>query len=93
MNVSFDWGIKFGDLLTVGSALLVAAAFLFRKGGDYEKLRMAVTTALDQISELKTDIKQMGKVLTELAVQKEQITMLTKWYDELRRGVGRISGH
>ena len=93
MGVDFHWSITFGDALVVLGGITVAGSFLFRSGSSVERLHMAVTTALDQIGELKQEIKQMGKVLTELAVQKEQITMLTKWYDELRRGVGRINGN
>ena len=88
MDLKFTWTITAGDITTLIGALCVAGAFLFRGGATLTKLQNAVARALEEIGELKTDVKQMGRVLTELAVQKEQITMLTKWYDEIRNRVG-----
>jgi hypothetical protein len=50
-----------------------------------------------ELSELKVSIEKLEEVVTTVAVQKvvmenlqSQITMLTKWYDELRHGRGMI---
>ena len=90
MNVNFDWTIHFGDVMVVLAALSTAAAYLFRGGGKFKQLQLAIDSALAEISDLKSEISQINKILTQLAVQEERLTMLTKWYDELRRGVGRI---
>lgn len=91
-GIKFNWTLTVGDLITLSSALIIAGSFLFRSGVTLTRLQNAVTSALAEISELKGDIKQMGQILTELAVQKEQINMIMKWYDELRRGRGWVQG-
>lgn len=91
-DLKFNWTFTVGDIITLCSALIIAGSFLFRSGVTLTRLQNAVTSALAEISELKGDVKQMGQVLTELAVQKEQINMLMKWYDELRRGRGWVQG-
>lgn len=90
MNVNFTWDLRIGDVVIFVGALATAGSFLFRSGGSLVKLQEALTHALEQIAELKEDVAKMGVVLIELAVQKEQIGMLMKWYDELRRGTGYI---
>ncbi len=44
-----------------------------------------------EISELKSEIKKLGDVLTALAVQENRLDMHEKWIDELRRGRRRIA--
>jgi len=92
-------GITPGELFAGFSGLCAAAAFLFRKGGDYTRLEMAVKNALTEISELKSEVSQVGQVLTKLAVQSERLdhitqrqNMIDRRMDDLRRGDGYIHG-
>lgn len=100
MGVNFNWEFGIGNVFTLISALVIAGAFLFRKGGDLQKLNMAVTAALNQIAELKTEVSKIGLILTQVAVQNERmdnlgqrLNMMDKRYDELRRGDGWVTGH
>lgn len=93
MDLKFNWTVNFGDILVVIGLLITAGSYLFRSGGGQQKLQAAVELALNEISELKKEVSQINKILTQLAVQDERLTMLTKWYDELRRGVGRVVNH
>lgn len=50
-----------------------------------------------EIADLKDEMKQMNVLITQVAVQKaemasmqEQISLLTRWYDELRHGRGFV---
>lgn len=97
MNGNFEWTVKFGDLLVLFGALVTAGAFLFRKGGDLQKLQMAVTTSLSEITELKQEVSKIGNLLTQVAVQNERLdnmgqrmNMMDHRYDELRRGQGYV---
>jgi hypothetical protein len=54
-----------------------------------EKQDAAAARQAAEISELKTEIKKLGDVLTALAVQENRLDMHEKWIDELRRGGGR----
>lgn len=86
----FEWTFKFGDILTLVGALFVGAAFLYRRGGVDVKTSMILSALTDDMSEMKQDMKIFATSITELAAQKIQINLLMKWYDELRRGVGKI---
>jgi hypothetical protein len=33
MGLTFEWTVKLGDILTMGGAVMVAAAFLYNRGG------------------------------------------------------------
>lgn len=97
MNGNFDWGFKFGDLLVVLGLLVTAGSFLFRRGGDLQKLEMAVDRALSEITGLKQEMSKMGEILTQVAVQNERMenmgkrmNIIDRRYDELRRGQGWI---
>ena len=100
MGLNFNWTFGLGDIFTLLSGLSIAGAFLYRRGSGDSKLENAVTQAVAEITELKQDVKKMGEVLVQLAVQKtelnamkDQISMVLKWYDELRRGTGWVQGH
>mgnify|MGYP003387214218 CR=1 FL=1 len=97
--IDFSHTMTWGELWTGFSGLCIAASFLFRKGGDMAKLKMAVENALTEISELKQEVSQVGQILIKLAVQNEQLNnigqrmnMMDRRYDELRRGDGYIHG-
>lgn len=97
MNGSFDWTVKFGDILVVLGLLVTSGSFLFRKGGDLQKLQMAVKTALEEIGQLKQEVSKIGHILTQVAVQNERLdnigqrmNMMDRRTDELRRGQGFI---
>lgn len=49
-----------------------------------EKQDAAAARQAAEISELKTEIKKLGDVLTALAVQENRLDMHEKWIDELR---------
>lgn len=89
----FEWTIKIGDLLTVGSALIVAAAFLHKKGGQEANVETNLKFLTEEMKEMKTDLKQFGETLKKVATQEMQIGLLMKWYDELRRGEGWVQRH
>lgn len=88
---AFEWTFRAGDVLTFIGGISVAAAFLYRKGGDETAIKMTLRSVTDELAEMKLEFKAFGATLTEVALQKMQIAMLMKWYDELRRGVGRIT--
>jgi hypothetical protein len=44
-----------------------------------------------EISELKTEVKKVGDVITAMAVHNERLNMLQKDIDELRHGRGFVT--
>ncbi len=90
--ISFEWTIKLGDVLTLAGACAVAAAFLYRRGGQEAGVQITLEALTKQLTEMKTEFKAFAETLKEVAVQKEQIRLLMKWYDELRHGDGFVRG-
>lgn len=89
-GVGFEWTIRFGDILTMGGAILVAFSVVFRRGKEETKAEEALTRALTELGELKTDVKALNDKMSELKALQIQVTLLMKWYDELRRGIGFV---
>ena len=44
----------------------------------------------EEIRELKSEVKALNALMTEVALQKSAIERLEHWYDELRRGEGFV---
>lgn len=87
---NFEWTIRAGDVGTMITFLGASASFLYRRGGSDIAIKMTLKALTDQLSEMKTEFKSFGETIKEVSVQKTQIALLMKWYDELRRGVGKI---
>lgn len=88
--LSWDWSIRLGDIMTLGSALIVAGGVLYKRGSNDRRLEDAVTRALGEIAELRSELKKFSDTMSKIAVHEVQIVLLMKWYDELRHGVGLI---
>jgi hypothetical protein len=86
----FEWTFRGGDIFTLIGGISVAAAILYRRGGDDATVKITLKAMTDQLAEMKTELSEFGKAMTKLAVQETKIDLLMKWYDELRRGKGVI---
>lgn len=86
----FEWTFRAGDFMTLIGGLAVAAAFLYRRGGDDVTVRMTLTAMTAELTEMKTEFKSFSATLAKVAIQEVQIALLMKWYDELRRGIGIV---
>jgi hypothetical protein len=47
---------------------------------------------LEDLKDIKGEVKQQGETIAKIAIQEVQIRLLMKWYDELRRGIGYVKG-
>lgn len=92
MGIAFEWTVKFGDVLTLFGAFCVAAAFLYRRGGQDVGVKLTLEALTKELTEMKTEFRTFGETLKKVAIQEMQINLLMKWYDELRRGIGFIKG-
>ncbi|MCK1430916.1 hypothetical protein [Bradyrhizobium sp. 87] len=87
-----EWTFKPGDFFTLVSALIVAAAFLYRRGGKEAGDSMSLKSLAKELAEMKTEFKTFSETLQKIAVQETKIELLMKWYDELRHGDGFVQG-
>lgn len=90
MGLTFEWTVKLGDILTMGGAVMVAAAFLYNRGGKEAGEQMSLTTLSEEFKEMKSELKTFSETLQKIAVQETKIELLMKWYDELRHGTGFV---
>lgn len=88
--MQFDWSFRAGDIVTAVSALTVAFSFLYKRGGSDAAIDIAVKQLTDNFDEMKTEMKTFSTALRDIAVQRSEINLLMKWYDEIRRGIGKI---
>ncbi|WGR74353.1 MULTISPECIES: hypothetical protein [unclassified Bradyrhizobium] len=92
MGITFEWTIKFGDVLTVAGAFIVAASIIYKRGISEATNSAILTRLVDDFDEMKKEFKSFSAAMSEVATQKMQIGMLMKWYDELRHGQGFVRG-
>lgn len=90
MGLTFEWTVKLGDVLTMVGAIVVAAAFLYNRGGKEAGDQMTLNVLSKELKEMKTEFKAFSDTLQKIAIQEMKIDLLMKWYDELRRGEGLI---
>lgn len=88
----FEWTIRAGDILTFIGGLGVAAAFLYRRGGEDVTMKLTLKTMTGELTEIQTEIKKIGTVLINQADQNRRIIHLEEDVRELRHGRGFIRG-
>lgn len=89
--INFEWTVKLGDVLTMAGAAWVGLSVFYKRG----RLDGAATQILGALQkdfdEMKREFRSFRDTITQVATQKAQIEFLMKWYDELRRGIGRVT--
>jgi hypothetical protein len=91
-GITFEWTFKFGDVFTLIGALVVAASFLYKRGGHDTGTKLTLEAMASELKEMKSEFKEFTAAMTRMAVQETKINLLMKWYDELRRGKGWVTG-
>jgi hypothetical protein len=74
----------------MAGAVMVAAAFLYNRGGKEAGDSMTLQALSKEFTEMKKEFKAFSDTLQQIAVQETKIELLMKWYDELRHGEGFI---
>ena len=90
MAVDFDWTVRLTDIVTWVGLLGAGATYFINKGKEETVLEDSVKQALLELTEVKKQVTKFNEVASDFAVQKMQIALLMKWYDELRRGEGFV---
>lgn len=97
--IDFEWTIKLGDMLTVAGAAYVGSTLLYKRGGNEARAGQMVQGIAEEIEEMKGELKELAKVITALAVQDtkitnlgEQVIMIQRNVEDLRRGTGYVKG-
>lgn len=91
-GIAFEWTVKFGDVLTLFGAICVAAAFLYRKGGQETGMQMTLKQLVVEFTNMQVEIKKISDVLINQADQNRRIIHLEEDVRDLRHGRGFVQG-
>lgn len=86
-----DWTISFGNLLQIAAILGGGLTMFFTMRADIRVLRNDVQYIEERMNTLNEAFTQLGKILTQVAVQDNRLGMIEKSVDEIRHGKGFIS--
>ena len=84
---TISWGNIFTVLTVVGSVM----GLLYTMKGDILVVKTDISYLQDHIKALTEAFSQLGKVLTQVAVQDQRINMIEKDIDEIRHGKGLVT--
>jgi len=86
-----EYTVSFGNILTIVSVVGSVMALVFKMQGDLTIVKHDVHYLQDNIKALTEAFAQLGKVLTQVAVQDQRINMIEKDIDEIRHGKGLVT--
>lgn len=90
--MSFDWTINVGNILQMATMVGGGLWVIFSLKGDVRVLRHDISYLKQAQTSLGEAFKQLGTVLTQVAVQDTRLSMIEKSLDEMRHGHGFIKG-
>lgn len=86
----FDWIPLVGPVLQVIIMSATVMAIFFGLRGEVRVLRHDVRHLESRFDQLAESFKQIGAVLTQVAVQDTRLSMIEKHIDEMRHGKGFV---
>ncbi len=86
-----DWSVSIGSLINLGVFLLGVVVFFANIKNDIKGLRGAVEDVESKQETLNESFKQLGTILTSVAVQDQRMHHIEQMIDELRHGIGFIN--
>lgn len=85
-----EYTISIGNILTLVGVIGSTTALLYTMKGDITIVKHDVHYLQEGLKALTEAFTQLGKVLTQVAVQDNRINMIEKRLDELAHGSGFI---
>lgn len=82
--------ISLGNILTIFAVIGAITTFIWTMKGDINIVKNDIYYLQEGLKSLTEAFRQLGKVLTAVAVQDTRITMIEKKLDELAHGRGYI---
>lgn len=86
-----DWTINLGHILTTVGMLAAAVSVFFSLKQEIKMIQSELSHVKEAQKSLSEAFVQLGKILTQVAVQDNRLNMVEKSVDELRHGRGFIS--
>lgn len=85
-----EYSISIGNIITILSVVGSVMALMYSMKGDITIVKHDIHYLQESHKALTEAFTQLGKVLTQVAVQDQRITMFEKRLDELSHGKGFI---
>lgn len=82
-----------GNAIQILSICGAGLMMFFAMRGDIRVIRHDISNLQKGQESLNEAFKQLGAILTQVAVQDTRISMIEKDVDELRHGEGFVNGH
>lgn len=89
----FENSISLGNILTIFSVVGSVIALLYSMKGDITIVKHDIYYLQESHKSLTEAFTQLGRILTQVAVQDQRINMLEKRVDELAHGEGIVTKH
>lgn len=86
-----DWSISLGNILTILSVIGSVITLVYSMKNDISILKRDIDYLQDSHKALTEAFNQLGRVLTQVAVQDQRINMLEKRVDEIAHGKGFVA--
>jgi DNA repair ATPase RecN len=86
-----DYSISIGNIITIFTVVGSVMALLYNMKGDITIVKHDIHYLQESHKALTEAFAQLGKVLTQVAVQDQRINMLEKRLDELAHGKGIVN--
>ncbi len=86
MDVSVDAILKVAEIVSI---IAGGGTVAYRLGRTTERMEQAMLLQRAQITELQEDVKELNKVMTEVALQKQRLDMHSAQIEELSEWVRR----
>lgn len=85
-----DWTINIGHIFTIATLVVGISSIFFGLRTDIKILRVNFKHLEGRQTSLDEAFKQLGTILTQLALQNNRMDMMQKHIDELRHGKGFV---
>jgi hypothetical protein len=87
---TLDYTVSIGNLLTTFTVVSSVIALLYSMKGDITVVKHDIRYLQSGLKSLTEAFTQLGKVLTQVAVQDQRLNMMEKRVDELAHGDGMV---
>jgi len=87
---TIEYAISLGNILTILAVVGSVFTFIWTMKSDILTIRIDVSYLQDSLKTLTETFQQLGKILTQIAVQDQRINMVEKRVDEIAHGKGLV---
>lgn len=88
---TIDWSISIGNIATTLAVIGSAIALVYSMKGDIAIVKHDINYLQESHKALTEAFSQLGKILTQVAVQDQRLNMMEKRVDEIAHGKGLIN--